>query len=232
MYLRAVCCNRIVWGVEQPIATHEWFVSPETRIALDEARRAEVAMDVPRLESPYGSAAAGAHFEARGESHHMAEIAAAVGRAKNTWIGVLLLYGFVASVLPVWLLLQPRDYINSFQLYFALATMTIGLVVAAITGHQAGYIDAPMFRPDVPLEAGGSSALAPSWLPLLFVTVACGAVSGFHALVSSGTTVRQLDRETDALAIGYGAMLTEAALAILVIMACVAGLGAEAWGSD
>jgi carbon starvation protein len=66
-------------------------------------------------------------------------------------------------------------------------------------------------------------------LPFLFVTIACGAISGFHSLVSSGTTVRQLNRETDALPIGYGAMLTEGALAVLVIMACVAGLGAKAW---
>lgn len=227
-----VFAGLIVCGVEQPIATHEWFVSPETRLALAEARQAEVAEDVPRLESPYGSTAAVAYFQTRGEEGRVAEVEEAVGRAKNTWIGVLLFYGFIASVLPVWLLLQPRDYINSFQLYFVLATMTIGLVVAAVTGHEAGTIDAPMFRPDVPLEPGDSSAMAPSWLPLLFVTIACGAVSGFHALVSSGTTVRQLNRETDAMPIGYGAMLVEGALAILVIMACVAGLGAEAWGAD
>ncbi len=227
-----VFAGLIIWGVEQPIATHEWFVSPETRLALAEARGAETAMDVPRIESPYGSMAATSYFKTLGEKERVAEVEAAVSQAKYTWIGVLLLYGFVASVLPVWLLLQPRDYINSFQLYFALATMTLGLIVAAVTGHEAGMIDAPMFRPDVPLKASDPSTLAPSWLPLLFVTIACGAVSGFHAMVSSGTTVRQLNRETDAMPIGYGAMLTEGALAILVIMACVAGLGVEAWGPN
>ena len=158
-----------------------------------------------------------------------------VNRTKYWWIGALLGYAFVASVLPVWLLLQPRDYINSFQLYFALATLTIGLTVAAVTGAPESHVHAEMFRPHVPLEplSAGQSVedvpQAPSWLPLLFVTIACGAVSGFHSLVSSGTTVRQINRETDALLIGYGAMLTEGVLAILVIVACVAGLGAGAW---
>jgi carbon starvation protein len=97
---------------------------------------------------------------------------------------------------------------------------------------------------DAPAEAAGDAPLeealaagavvrelpqAPAWFPLLFVTIACGAVSGFHSLVSSGTTVRQLNKETDALPIGYGAMLVEGVLAILVVMACAAGLGAEAW---
>jgi len=82
-------------------------------------------------------------------------------------------------------------------------------------------------RPGEQFISGGTA----SWIfPFLFVTIACGAVSGFHSLVASGTTVRQMNRETDALPIGYGAMLTEGALAILVIMACVAGLGAAAWG--
>ena len=225
-----VFAGLIVWGVEQPITTHEWFVSPETRLALDEARGAETAMDVPRIESPYGSNEAVTYFKSLGEKQRVVEVEKAVNIAKNTWIGVLLFYGFIASVLPVWLLLQPRDYINSFQLYFALTAMTIGLIVAAVIGSPTATIEAPMFRPDVPQIAGDASKLAPSWLPLLFVTIACGAVSGFHALVSSGTTVRQINRETDALPIGYGAMLTEGALAILVIMACVAGLGIEAWG--
>jgi len=141
---------------------------------------------------------------------------------RRAWIGVLLLYGFLASVLPVWLLLQPRDYINSFQLYFALATMLLGMMVAGLLGAEENHIEAPMFRAHVPG--------APGVVPFLFVTVACGAVSGFHSLVSSGTTVKQLGRETEALPIGYGAMLVEAGLAILVILACVAGLGSACWG--
>jgi carbon starvation protein len=160
---------------------------------------------------------------------------AVVSRTQTTWIFVLLGYAFVASVLPVWLLLQPRDYINSFQLYFALATLLLGLTVAAIAGAPESHINAQAFRPVVPLnplkpgETLETVPHAPSWFPLLFVTIACGAVSGFHSLVSSGTTVRQLNRETDALPVGYGAMLTEGALAVLVVMACVAGLGAAAW---
>jgi len=158
-----------------------------------------------------------------------------LSETQNAWIVALLIYGFLASVLPVWLLLQPRDYINSFQLYFALLTLFLGLVVAAAVGSPLATIHAAAFRPVVPLEPlkpGQSLAEvphAPSWFPLLFVTIACGAVSGFHSLVSSGTTVRQLDRETAALPVGYGAMLTEAALAVLVIAACAAGLGAAAW---
>jgi carbon starvation protein len=128
-------------------------------------------------------------------------------------------------VLPVWLLLQPRDYINSFQLYVALTLLVVGLGIAGIRGDEGSTIVAPAIRSDVPGAPGGL-------FPFLFVTIACGAVSGFHSLVSSGTTVRQLNRESDALPIGFGAMLTEGALAILVIMACVAGLGAAAWSSD
>ena len=91
-------------------------------------------------------------------------------------------------------------------------------MIAVVSGKKH---DAPAFQPTVPG--------APPMFPFLFVTIACGAVSGFHALVSSGTTVKQLNRETDALPIGYGAMLVEGALAILVIMACGARLGAAHW---
>ncbi len=178
---------------------------------------------MPGFETPYGAAAAVAHLRAAGNEAAAKDVEAAVPRGVHAWVILLLVYAFVASVLPVWLLLQPRDYINSFQLYFALATMLAGLCLAAFTGAAENRIDAEMFRFDVPD--------APSWFPFLFVTIACGAVSGFHSLVSSGTTVRQINRETDALPIGYGAMLIEGALAILVIMACVAGLGAAAWQS-
>ncbi len=162
----------------------------------------------------------------------------AIVSAQESWIVGLLLYAFLASVLPVWLLLQPRDYLNSFQLYFALGTLFLGLLIAAVVGAEEAKIQAAAFRPIVPQEPlrPGQSladvAHAPTWFPLLFVTIACGAVSGFHSLVSSGTTVRQLNRETDALPVGYGAMLVEAVLAILVIMACAAGLGAAAWQSQ
>ncbi len=218
----AVFAGLIAWGVEQPICTYQWFVSPETRAALDEARTAEPVGDVPAFQLPYGAVAAIDHFDATGRQAAARDVESILTKTKLSWIGVLLLYGFLASVLPVWLLLQPRDYINSFQLYFALTTMLVGMMVAGVIGAQENHIEAPILRTDVPG--------APGIFPFLFVTIACGAVSGFHSLVSSGTTVKQLNRETDALPIGYGAMLVEGALAVLVILACAAGLGAKYWG--
>lgn len=133
------------------------------------------------------------------------------------WIIILLLYIYIASTLPIHWLLQPRDYINSHELYIAMALIGVGLFVAA------PVVVAPAFRmniPDAPIP----------FLPFLFVVIACGAVSGFHALAASGTTVRQMNKETDALSIGYGAMLLEGVLAVLVIAACIAGFkSTEAW---
>ncbi|MBN2021762.1 MAG: carbon starvation protein A [Pirellulales bacterium] len=218
----------ILWGVEQPVPTYEWFCSAETRTALEAAADGSGSPEqAPSFVRPYGAVAAIKSLEAAGNTAAVEELgsikspATALGKANYAWIGTLLAYAFLASVLPVWLLLQPRDYINSFQLYFALATMLIGLVIAAIVGAPENHIEAAPLRADVPG--------APPMFPFLFVTIACGAVSGFHALVSSGTTVKQINRETDALPIGYGAMLTEGALAVLVIVACVAGLNASEW---
>ncbi|HQM47619.1 MAG TPA: carbon starvation protein A [Candidatus Hydrogenedentes bacterium] len=128
------------------------------------------------------------------------------------WTAILLVYCFFASVLPVWTLLQPRDYINSHQLIVALVLLVLGLVVA-----QPEMV-APAINADVPGDA-------PPLFPFLFITVACGAVSGFHCLVSSGTSSKQLRNEVDAQFVGYGSMLMEGALAVLVIVACGAGLG-------
>jgi len=217
----------IFLGVKQPVPTHEWFCSSQTRAALAEAKAAPETAEHARLKPPYGAAEAVKCLTTLGKEAAAAEIGSlttvgsAVWKANYAWLGALLFYAFLASVLPVWLLLQPRDYINSFQLYFALAAMTLGLCIAGFVGSEANHIEAPCFRGDVPD--------APPVFPFLFVTVACGAVSGFHALVSSGTTVKQLNRESDALPIGYGAMLVEAALAVLVILACVAGLEARHW---
>lgn len=211
----------ILWGVEQPVNTFEWFARPVTVEALQAGRQAPPA-GAATFASPYAAVAAKSYLEAVGNTAAAQDVVAAADEARYAWIWVLLLYGFLASVLPVWLLLQPRDYINSFQLYFALFTMLGGLIVAALIGAPESRIDAAMVRHDIPG--------APNWYPFLFVTIACGAVSGFHSLVSSGTTVRQINRESDALPIGYGSMLVEGALAILVIMACVAGLGAAEWG--
>ncbi|MDA7878226.1 carbon starvation protein A [bacterium] len=142
-----------------------------------------------------------------------------------TWVVILLAYSYFASVLPVWSLLQPRDYINSLQLITALGLVVLGLFVAGLFGgaaHEGGEripleISAPMIRAN-PIGA-------PSVIPFLFITIACGACSGFHCLVSSGTSSKQIKCETDAQFVGYGSMLTEGFLATLVILACVAGLG-------
>jgi carbon starvation protein len=142
-----------------------------------------------------------------------------------TWCIVLLIYSYVASVLPVWTLLQPRDYINSLQLLSTLGLVVVGLVVAGISGgaplangeSRPLEIVAPAFN----LHPDG----APFLFPFLFITIACGAISGFHCLVSSGTSSKQIKCETDAQFVGYGSMLTEGFLAVLVILACVAGLG-------
>jgi carbon starvation protein len=126
----------------------------------------------------------------------------------------LLLYAFVASVLPVWLLLQPRDYLNSHQLVTALVLLTLGLVVLHPT------IKAPMLN----LEPPG----APPMIPFLFITIACGAISGFHGLVSSGTTSKQIACMTDARPIGYGGMLGEGTLGLLAVLAATAGFASAA----
>lgn len=134
----------------------------------------------------------------------------------QTWVVLLVLYGFVASVLPVWLLLQPRDFINSHQLFLGLGAMYLGLLIY----HP------PVQAPALQLDAPGSK----SWFPFLFVTVACGAISGFHGLVGSGTTSKQVDKESDTRPIGYGAMLGEGCLALMALLACSAGFAnSEAW---
>ncbi len=135
-------------------------------------------------------------------------------RSKDFWLVGLMLYAYVASSLPVWLLLQPRDLINSHQLIVGLGALYVGFFIA---------------RPEFSAPAVGDLDALPNLFPLLFVTIACGAISGFHGLVSSGTTSKQLSCATDARPIGYGAMLMEAGLAILATMAVACGLwqGAE-----
>lgn len=127
------------------------------------------------------------------------------------WVVILLVYAYIASIMPVQWLLQPRDFINSFQLLLTMLLLILGVSVA-----QPSMV-APAVRLDVPG--------APPMFPMLFVIIACGAISGFHSLVSSGTSSKQCDNEKSALFIGYGAMLTEGMLAVFVIIACCAGLG-------
>ncbi|MEO1130820.1 MAG: carbon starvation protein A [Planctomycetota bacterium] len=143
------------------------------------------------------------------------------------WVIGLLAYAYVASVLPVWVLLQPRDYVNALQLITTLVLIVVGLIVAATLGGTAGdSVDAE--RPELSIVApmiDWQPVGAPPMLPVLFITIACGACSGFHCLVGSGTTSKQIAKERDAKAVGYGSMLTEGFLATLVIAACCAGIG-------
>lgn len=140
------------------------------------------------------------------------------------WVIVLLAYSYIASVLPVWSLLQPRDYINALQLISALGLIMLGLLTAAVMGFtpEGGAEQQLKFvAPSFQWHPEG----APMIFPFLFITIACGAISGFHCLVSSGTSSKQLKSEPDARFVGYGSMLTEGFLATLVILACGAGLG-------
>ena len=134
------------------------------------------------------------------------------------WTLVLFVYCFIASVLPVWTLLQPRDFINSHELVIALLLLVLGLAVAGLTGQANLTASAPAIASDIPPDA------PPIW-PFLFITIACGAVSGFHCMVSSGTSSKQVASEGDAQYVGYGAMLLEGGLAVIVILACCAGIG-------
>lgn len=123
---------------------------------------------------------------------------------KTTWIIILAVYIVAASVLPVWILLQPRDYLNSFLLY--------GMMLGGIVGIL-------LYNPHIQLDSFTSFKVGTQYLfPMLFITIACGAISGFHSLVASGTTAKQLDKEGDAKIIGYGSMIIESALAIISII--------------
>ena len=144
------------------------------------------------------------------------------------WTILLLIYAWFASTLPVTVLLQPRDYMNAWQLFIMMGLLAAGIAVTAFT------------RPDFVLVAPAVQAAgadAPPLFPMMFVIIACGAISGFHSLVAGGTSTKQLAKEPDALFVGYGSMLVEGALAVLVILCIAAGLslgvdtmtGQEAW---
>jgi carbon starvation protein len=133
----------------------------------------------------------------------------------GVWTIILLTYGFIASVLPVTTLLQPRDFINSHQLVIAMALLILGVLFTAFGGNLEIVAPAVQMSP----------AKAPPMWPFLFITIACGAISGFHALVSSGTSAKQVRDERDSLFVGYGSMLMEGTLATLVVVAVAAGIG-------
>lgn len=147
-----------------------------------------------------------------------------LGDARETWSVVLLAYCFIASITPVWALLHPRDYLSSFLLYLAVLGGGMGLLIASFSGGlQATY---PAFiSPSDPVFQQVPH-LGPLF-PILFITIACGACSGFHSIVASGTTAKQLTCESDSRRIGYGGMLTEGVVAV-ISLACVMMLGFSA----
>ncbi|MHC4497580.1 MAG: carbon starvation CstA family protein [Planctomycetota bacterium] len=133
-----------------------------------------------------------------------------VKNAERWWTVILLIYGMIASVTPVTLLLQPRDHLAGAVLYLGMFFGFLGLILT---------------RPDMKAPSVVSFSAPAGWMwPMMFVTVACGAISGFHSLVSSGTTSKQVPRMRDARVIGYGAMIMESALAVLAVVAVTAGL--------
>jgi len=134
--------------------------------------------------------------------------------SRDGWASLLLIYSFLASVLPVWLLLQPRDFINSLLLYLGVVLMYAGFFALAPDFVSPAVVVAPQG--------------APPLFPFVFVVIACGAVSGFHGLVSSGTTSKQISREPDARMIGYGAMIGESLLGLMAVLACTAGFATHA----
>ena len=127
------------------------------------------------------------------------------GISKTGWLVIVFVYIIIASVAPVWILLQPRDYLSSFLLYFMMIAAVVGIIGANPT------IQTPAF---IGFNVNGNFIF-----PVLFITIACGAISGFHSLIGSGTTSKQLDNEKDALMIGYGSMLIECVLAVISLIA-------------
>ncbi len=130
----------------------------------------------------------------------------------DAWRVLMTLYVFAACALPVWFVLQPRDFTNVQLLYGGMGLLLVSILI--VGAFHGASIQAPAFD-----LATGEAALKGTIWPILFITVACGAISGFHSLVASGTTVKQLPRESDVRRIGYGAMVLESFLAVLVLVA-------------
>lgn len=129
-----------------------------------------------------------------------------INMSRTAWVIFIAVYVMLASLLPVWMLLQPRDYLSSFLLYGMMLVAVVGIFGSNMS------VELPAFTA-FKLENGNML------FPTLFITVACGAVSGFHALIGSGTTSKQLNSEKDAKVIGYGAMIVESALAVIALIA-------------
>ena len=152
------------------------------------------------------------------------------GSDKNTWNVILLGYCVIAAITPVWILLQPRDYLSSWLLYLSVLGAGLGLLIGGLTGAVAVSNSWPAIVLPRDVSAFGIAHLGPLF-PILFITVACGACSGFHSIVASGTTSKQICRETDTRRVGYGAMLIEGVVAVIALSAVmVLPFGAEAFG--
>ena len=163
------------------------------------------------------------------ESWGWLPLSAALNANVAAWVLVTVIYAFVASVLPVWVLLQPRDFLTSSLLYTGVGGMLLAVIVGSVLGFSAIDINIPsagiegVTVSSLTTQVPGFTGLVHSSLgpifPFLFVTIACGTISGFHSLVSSGTTAKQLNQESDARLIGYGSMLGEGLLAVTAIIA-------------
>ncbi len=140
----------------------------------------------------------------------------------KVWMMILTVYVIFAAGIPVWIVLQPRDFTNSFLLYIGMAALFVGVIGGGFSGLT---MQIPAYN-----VAAGTKAIGMLW-PFLFITVACGAISGFHTLVAGGTISKQVSKESDARKIGYGGMILEALLALLVIVAVAGGLNFETYSS-
>jgi carbon starvation protein len=153
---------------------------------------------------------------------------------RAAWVPIIMVYAGIASALPVWVLLQPRDYLSSFLLYAGVGGSLVAVIVGTIFGTAATETGSLVIADSMGAFNGfwgvEGAGLAPLF-PLLFITIACGTISGFHSLVSSGTTAKQLNKETDARLIGYGGMLGEGLLAAVALSTlAVAGFADPAGG--
>jgi carbon starvation protein len=160
--------------------------------------------------------------------------ATAMNPNRAAWVPIIMVYAGIASALPVWVLLQPRDYLSSFLLYAGVGGALLAVIVGTIFGTAATESGSLVIADSMGAFNGfwgvEGAGLAPLF-PLLFITIACGTISGFHSLVSSGTTAKQLNKETDARLIGYGGMLGEGLLAAVALSTlAVAGFADPAGG--
>src|SRR5262245_27371836 len=130
--------------------------------------------------------------------------------SRNSLIVIMAAYGFIASVLPVWMLLCPRDYLSSYLKIGTIAFLILGVILVHPTLHMPAF---------TPFTAGGGPVIPGKLYPFVFITIACGAISGFHALISSGTTPKMIAKETDARMIGYGGMLMEGIVGVVALIA-------------